>query len=160
MLYGANSAYFVSKRVRRWVVQDQYYVSFPWGVYPPDILRPHRKIISSDKKVFLTFGGGSIKEGQYMGFTFDAEDFFMLRDKFKEQYKITKKDVQKIRLNELFCFLDLEDRQKIICPWYYGIDNWKDYSIYIGSRECENLPSISNFILKRKLLNKMAMEEE
>ena len=67
VLYGANSAYFVSKRVSRWVVPDQYYVSFPWGVYPPDILRPHRKIISSNKKVFLTFGEVQSRKGNTWG---------------------------------------------------------------------------------------------
>jgi len=159
VLHGANSAYFVSKKVSRWVVPDKYYVSFPWGVYPPDILREHRRTISSDNKVFLSFGGENITHGHYMGFSFDAEDFFMLRDTFKEKYKITGKGVQKIKLNELFCFLDLASHKKILCPWYHSIDNWGDYSNYIGSTDAKSLSPISSFILKRKELNKMATEK-
>jgi len=160
VLYGANSAYFVSKKISRWVVPDQYYVSFPWGIYPPNTVRRHRRTISSEQKVILSFNDETVREGKYLGFTFDAQDFFDLRDKFKEEYKIMQKGIQKIKLEELFCFLNLEERQNIVCPWYYGIDNWKDYSIYIGSEESKSVKSISHFILKRKTLNRMATEEE
>jgi len=159
ILYGANSAYMVSKKVSKWVVPDRYYTALPWGVYDPSALRDHRRVISGPNKVFVSFEGLSIVGGEYLGFTFDAEDYFHLRDSFKEQYSALGKGVQKIELKELFSLLDTSGHERLEVSWYNKIDNWDLYSIYIGSQQCKNLIPVSNFILKRKRLKRMATEE-
>ena len=159
ILYGANSAYFVSKKISRWVTPDRYYVSFPWGVYDPGVVREHRKGISSKEKITLCNNSTSVVQGEYLGFTFDAEDFFELRDIFKENYKNLGRGVQKTKLEELFCYLNCDNRIEIQVPWYSRIDNWEDYSTYVGSKNSKLLIPVSTFILKRKLLNKIPSEE-
>jgi|TARA_R110000851_G_scaffold79136_6_gene174380 hypothetical protein len=159
VLYGANSSYFVSKKISRWVTPDRYYVSFPWGVYDPEPIRHHRRTISSKKKVTLVHEDESVMNGGYLGFSFDADDFFLLRDTFKEKYKTMKKGVQDTKLEDLFCYLKPEERTTIPISWYYPIDNWEDYSTYIGSQESKELIPVSSFILKRKKLNKIPKQE-
>tara|TARA_Y100000593_G_scaffold62954_1_gene116463 strand:+ start:2749 stop:3594 length:846 start_codon:yes stop_codon:yes gene_type:complete len=160
VLYGANSAYFVSKKISRWVTPDRYYASFPWGIYDPQLLREHRKHISSKNKVILSNNDSSVVEGEYLGFSFDAEDFFILRDRFKENYKSLGRGVQKTKLAELFCYLSTDNRINIPVPWYNKIDNWEDYSSYVGSENSKLLIPVSDFILKRKLLNRIPSEEQ
>ena len=47
ILYGALTAYHISQQISKWLKPKRYYVSFPMGVYPPEILREHRNKISS-----------------------------------------------------------------------------------------------------------------
>ena len=54
---------------------DKYYVSFPYGVYDPEILRPHRKDISSERPFMLSHKGKTVQDNEYLGFTFDKDDF-------------------------------------------------------------------------------------
>jgi hypothetical protein len=159
LLYGANSAYMVSKKISKWVVPDRYYAAFPWGVYDPSTVRDHRRSISGAGKVVVSYNNYTITDGEYLGFTFDAEDYFHLRDRFKERYSILGKGVQKTTLEELFSLLDITEHERLSIPWYNKIDNWDLYSIYISSEECKGLIPVSDFILKRKKLKRMATEE-
>ena len=53
VLYGATTAKRVSSALSKWTMTNQYYVSFPYGVYEPNILRDHRKDISSPRPFFI-----------------------------------------------------------------------------------------------------------
>ena len=55
VLYGANTAYWTSRKMSKWVIPDKYYAAFPYGVYDNRLLRKHRKNISSSKNFILTF---------------------------------------------------------------------------------------------------------
>ena len=79
VLYGAQTAYWISKQMSKWLIPDMYYASFPYGVYPLEVLREHRKQISSSKRFILSHKGGSVEQGHYLGITFDGEDFKRFR---------------------------------------------------------------------------------
>ena len=81
VLYGALVAYSISKKISTYAVPNRYYTAFPYGVYPPEVLRPHRKQISSDRPFVLSFLDTTVKDGEYLGFTFDAQDFKKCRAK-------------------------------------------------------------------------------
>ncbi len=53
VLYGAESAFWMAKQISKWLIPDKYYVAFPYGVYKPELLREHRKIISSSERFFF-----------------------------------------------------------------------------------------------------------
>jgi len=74
-LYGALTSYHVSNKISKWVVPSRYYVAFPYGVYDPEILREHRLDISSDNSFFLSSDGKTVANGEYLGFTFDEEEY-------------------------------------------------------------------------------------
>lgn len=75
VLYGALSSYYISKRMSRWLIPDKFYCAFPYGVYDPALLKAHRKKISSKNNFCLTYEGKSVINGEYLGFSFDGEDF-------------------------------------------------------------------------------------
>jgi hypothetical protein len=43
VLHGALSAYWLSKKISKWVIPDKYYVAFPYGVYQPWVVKENRK---------------------------------------------------------------------------------------------------------------------
>tara|TARA_B100001250_G_C19799826_1_gene790499 strand:- start:696 stop:1574 length:879 start_codon:yes stop_codon:yes gene_type:complete len=79
IIEGAYMAYRVSNQLSKWIVPDMYYVSFPWSLYPPDIVREHRKLISSNDRFRITTRGEGIKHGKMLGFTFNKQDFINCR---------------------------------------------------------------------------------
>lgn len=85
VLYGALSSYHISKSISKWVTPDRYYVAFPYGVYDPSILRSHRKDISSRKDFFLTYQSKTVRDGEYLGFTFDESGYFRYRDTVRKE---------------------------------------------------------------------------
>lgn len=79
IIEGAYMAYRVSNQLSKWVIPNMYYVSFPWGLYPPEIVREYRKAISSDKRFRITSQGEGVKHNKYLGFTFNQQDFIDCR---------------------------------------------------------------------------------
>jgi len=79
IIEGAYMAYRVSNQLSKWVVPQMYYVSFPWALYPPEIVREHRKIISSKSRFRITHNGQGVKHGKMLGFTLNKEDFINCR---------------------------------------------------------------------------------
>jgi hypothetical protein len=152
VLYGAMAAYYTSHQVSKWVTPDMHFVSFPYGVYDPAILREHRKDISSDKNFFLSFEGKTIKDGEYLSFTFNKEQFVEYRRELRKnatgQYKSgtqpgeIPKDMLPIEkrwsaryfsLDNVFGSVILDDAKVVETPWYFGIDNWDSLRQYLGS---------------------------
>ena len=153
VLYGALTAYWLSKTISKWVVPDKYYAAFPYGVYDPEILLPLRKKISNKKPFYVSFENKNIKNNEYLGFTFDASDF-------KEARRIIRKkgtgefphyDAKKripveerwsarfFELDKVFTCVKMEDID-IEPPWYYNISNWEGLKTYLGSNNSLDKP--------------------
>jgi hypothetical protein len=131
------------------VAPDRYYVSFPYGVYPVEVLREHRKTISSRQPFCLTTGGESVIKGHYLGFTFDAEDFKKCRDVVKKQgTNMMGSDGKRLPLHKQYSarhfsldkvFESVIIDKQIEVPWYHNIDTWSGYEQYIGSKESKQI---------------------
>ena len=158
VLYGAEAAYYTSKQVSKWVVPNRYYVSFPYGVYDPEVLRQYRKEISSDTGFYLSYKGKTIKDGEYLGFTFNSEEFLKyrrdLRKKATGESIATKPGIpdKKLPLEERWSarFFSLEDvfgsantkeSEVVKLSWYYRVDNWERLRIYLCSNDSVEKPS-------------------
>jgi hypothetical protein len=131
------------------VTPDKYYTAFPYGVYPPEILRSHRESISSKKPFVLSFLETTVKDGEYLGFTFDAEDFKRFRKELRKdgtgRYVPGKGMTEKLLpveerwsarnfpIEKVFNSLSLGNALDAEVDWYFKIDNWEDYCEYMGS---------------------------
>jgi len=149
VLYGALVAYSISKKISTYVVPNRYYTAFPYGVYPPEILRTYRKQISSERQFILSFLNTTIKDGEYLGFTFDAEDFKNCRRELRKEGTgryvpgkgLTEKmlpieerwSARYFPLEQVFSSLSFEGALDVEVDWYFKIDNWEDYCEYMGS---------------------------
>ena len=142
----------------KWLVPGRYYVSFPYSVYDPKILRVHRKEISSPKGFYLSFNGKTIKDGEFLGFTFDKEDFIKYRRVIRGGtgvYKPTsdgswpterlpkeqRYSARHFTLDKVFGGANLDGCNMVELPWYHKIDNWQNYTDYISSGNQLERPS-------------------
>ena len=137
VLYGARTAYSISRGISKWLAPRRYYVSFPYGVYDPWIPREHRKVISSEKQVFLSFEGKTVIDGEYLGFTFDADDYARLVSEVRQKSTGLFRDSEKrerlpvderfsyrnFSIKDVFESLNLSAAEEIQISSYYGIDN-------------------------------------
>lgn len=148
VLYGAQTAYWLSRNLSKWVIPDRYYVAFPYGVYGTKIVRENRGNIASKKGFFFSHRGKTVQDGEYLGFTFDGEDFIKCRRYVREQNtKLHDEDGNKRPIEErwsarLFpldivfkCVRIEDDTEFKELEWYYNIDNWDKYCNYISSKE-------------------------
>jgi len=156
ILFGALTAYWLSKQMSKWVTPDKYYVSFPFGIYPPEIVREHRKLISSEKNFILSYNGKTIKDGEFIGFSFGSQDFKncrkVIRQEGTKEWKNSGTEMPSERiplekrwsarhflLDKVFKPVILEDASMINLPWFYPIDNWQNYKTFLRSDESETI---------------------
>ena len=158
ILHGAMTAFQISSKLSKWVIPQRNYVAFPWGIYDPSILREHRKIISSEQGFLLEHEGKTVRDGEYLGFTFDKDDFVTLRRAIREgtglynskvledglfpREKLPKEERWSARffsLEKVFNCVIIDYKKVITLPWYYNIDAWDKYCTYLGSSESKQV---------------------
>ncbi len=179
VIWGATTAFRVSVKLSKWVVPRRYYVAFPYGVYDPEILRPHRKDISSERPFMLSHDGKTVKDNEYLGFTFDKDDFIMCRRKIREgtgQYnsevleggifpreKLPKEERYSARhflLDKIFEPVIIYKENKVEVPWYYNIDSWDSYCSYLGSEERKLVERPHPIFMKYHEWNEIGVDDE
>ena len=146
ILYGALTSYWLSKTISKWVIPDRYYVSFPHGIYDPELVLPYRSKISSKKDFHISFAEKTVKNNEYLGFTFDAEDFKEARrilrkegtGEFTDYDSPTRLPIEErwsarfFKLDKIFKYVKMGDTS-LELPWYYNIGSWEGLKIYLGS---------------------------
>ena len=178
VLYGANTAYWISRKLSRWTIPDKYYAAFPYGVYKNELLREHRKDISSKQRFILTHKSESIKDGLPLGFTFDAEDFKRIRKELREKatgirpknssygddpLPIEKRwSARHFSLDKVFgsVIIDNRDTKSVEVPWFYNIDNWEGYCTFLSSTDRHMISRPFNKILKYNEFNSIGEDNE
>lgn len=157
VIYGALRAFHIANIMSRWVVPDKYFVSFPYGLVDLETLHDARNLIRSRKNFYVTYRGKSIRDGEYLPFTFDRDDFIKFRRVIREgtgRFVNMKFDSEKKRLisqdrlpldkqhsarfftlDKVFGCATIEGNNTIETPWYHSIDSWEKYVKYMGSPE-------------------------
>jgi len=145
VLYGALSAYHISRKLSKWVIPDKFYTAFPYGVYDPSVVRAHRKKISSKESFTLTHDGKTVKDGEYLGFTFGAEDFkacrahvrseaVNFRDAEGQVLPLEKRySARNFSLDIVFKNVIIDERELVNVEEYYRVDCWAKYRDYMRS---------------------------
>jgi len=178
VLYGAMSAYNVGIKISKWIVPDRYYVSFPYGVYPLEFLRKHRNSISSYEGFYLSFNDETVKDNQYLAFTFNSEEFLKIRRNLRKKATGTytsylenglprerlpieeRYSARFFTLKDVFEHLDFGEAKSIEVPWYYKIDDWDGYCSFLSSEEREQIKRPAKCILSYHEWNSIGFEEK
>lgn len=152
VLYGALTAFWISRKMSKWITPDMYYAAFPYGVYPVEFLREHRKQISSRKKFSLLHQGQGIKAGLPLGFTFNGEDFKSCRKEVRdasthlfnsdgERLSIKERySARHFSLDKVFNSVNIEHANSVEVPWFYDVSSWTGYTDFISSGESLTRP--------------------
>ena len=173
-MYGAHCAYWLSMTISKWVVPDRYYVAFPYGVYDPQILRAERRSISSKRPFFVSHEGKTVKDNEYLGFTFDAEDFKKARrivrkegtGEWTEYQSGERLPIEErwsgrfFTLDKIFKPVNMEGANVLETTWYYNIGCWSGLRAYLASTECENTSRPAEQYLKYHEWNPIGVDIE
>lgn len=151
-LHAASTASRVVSSLSKWTTPDRYYVAFPYGVYQPSIVREYRKRISDTNGFFISYNGQTVKDGKYLGFTFDADDYSLCVKRLREEGTGVKLPGSKkfdtetlpieerwsarfFSLDKVFQYVKIDGAVVAETPWYYTIDSWDNLCEYLGSKE-------------------------
>jgi len=146
ILHGANSAFRVHAKMSRWTTPDRYFVSFPYGMFNSYIFNKHRKFANSPGPFYVSYKGKSFREGLFLPFTFDPEDFKLSRNKFRKNEN-TEYDYNGNYIREEserwtgqnfthdFVFSDIKKENASIMevPWYYDVSSWEGLKKWLSS---------------------------
>jgi len=138
VLYGALSAFMIATRSSRWILPDKYYVSFPWGVFDPEVVRPFRPKISSSKNFSFSYEGKTIQDGLMTSFSFSSDDYkkaiktfrYLSHNKYfeREEHSKVKFDFS---LDKIFKSVIMEN--VIELDDFFQIDTWEKYRNYMST---------------------------
>jgi hypothetical protein len=171
VLHGANVAHRICSGMSKWVAPEKYYVSWPYGYYDPSILRAHRKDITAHDNLYIEDQNGkNVKDGEYLGFTFDNSTLRALNDQVRvkstglwaDEERKKKLSVEErfsyrlFSLSDVFgelCFEDYVVRR----AEYYKLDSWLDYCNFISQNREVKRPS--DLILSYREWNEIGYDE-
>ncbi len=177
ILYGANVANDVAKKISYRVQTDKFWVAFPHGVYDPEQLREFRegKIhnpLLTNKNIVLTSNGNSVINGTHLGFSLTKAQVKSVTKKFRdlevgERYleggKLKKRPKKESFTGRFFSldkmFGDLyssdsyEDKE---VNQFYQIDKFSGYRELMGSDlSLEKPEAITRFKRRKREWRKM-----
>jgi len=170
IIQGARTASEVGETVSKWVSPTKYFVSFPYSVYPPDFLRPHRSNLRNEENVVLSYDGRSMRTGDLLGFTFTPEQYRQVLEDFKktENSLLVGQDLQsdrehyktKFTLDNTFGRVILDVDNAIEVPWFYSIESWNQYCKYLSSEEKDEMRHPGMLVMSYREFNPIGVDND
>jgi hypothetical protein len=169
-LFGAKTSLEIGGKISKWINPERFYVSFPYSVYPVDILRPSRLNISKDINFALTYGDKSFKTNDMLGFTFnkehlikimdvfrETENSFLLGDNLSNEEEFFEKNFS---LDKTFGCAIMDIDEGLSVPWYYPIDSWDAYCKYLASEERTEVRHPGKLVISYREWNPVGEDNE
>jgi len=135
IIHGILTANNISGDISKWLKPEKFYISFPYGVYSPEVLREHRQSIIKEDNFFLTHEGLSAKTGDYLGFTLNKEQLSSCIEKYEEYENRVLFDhsIKKhLSLDKMLSGVII-DNVRVELERYCSIGSWNGYRKYMGS---------------------------
>ena len=176
ILHGANVAYWLCRRLSRWMIPDRYYVSFPFGIYDPREVQSARTELRKEEAFYFSFGGDTVCEGLPLGFTFDAEEWRRARDIVRSNSRtyyppsagempsrlLPKEERNKSRnykLQDVFGGGPIKNATLKELDWFYDLTTWDGYCKLLSSSHRKQIERPSKLVFSGGELNKLGEEE-
>jgi len=162
ILHGANVAYWLCRRLSRWMVPDRYYVSFPFGVYNPSAAHAVRTQIKSAEPFCFSFENLTVCDGLPLGFTLNAAEWKSARDVVKknskeyypplegEKYPSRKLPKEKRFESRSYTLAEVfkdvfKTLPKVEVSWFYDLTRWEEYCKLIEAGHVAELARPAKF---------------
>lgn len=176
IIHGALSAFKLSSRISKWFVPDKYYVSFPYSYFDPRQLRDHRRAIAGPENFYISFNGRTVKDGDFMSFTFGKEDWLNFRrvvrtgtgyrvpgTKPEENLLLPPEErwsARSFHVDKVFAPLNTNDAVELIVDNFYNIRSWEEYATFISGTRFEVIKKPKRSVLYASKSNKVAEDDE
>lgn len=140
-LHGALMAFQMSDKMSQWVLPTKYFVSFPFGLYHPGIVREHRDAIRGPKSFFFSHQDKTVRDGLYLGFTFFPSDWPKFKHHVKRQCTGGSRDIpiqerwssRHFTLDKIFDVDVVSIGKKVEITEYYTMNTWESLQEYYAS---------------------------
>jgi hypothetical protein len=141
VLHGALTAFQISDKMSKWVVPTKYFVSFPYGIYHPGIVKDNRDSIRGPSSFFLEHQGKTVREGMFLGFTFFPEDWPKFKWNIKNQCTGGDRSIpiserwsgKNFTLDKIFNLDTILVDKKAKIEQYYELSSWDSLRSYYAS---------------------------
>jgi hypothetical protein len=169
IINAAMNANRSASRISRHLIPNKFYVAFPFGVYNPWVVQKHRREITSQQNFYLSCDGKTVKDGEYLGFTFNQQDLKAFKEhvrktnapaykalsEFKSGGKWMERQPANQRYSARFFTIDkivesfiIEGAHEGIIDWHYRIDGWDKYRAFLASDKSTKMPKRKIFHMR------------
>jgi len=164
IVHGANVAYWICKRLSRWLIPDRFYVSFPFGVHDLQETKKSREEFSKKKSFYFSHEGKTVCDGLPLSFTFDAVEWRRARNVIKSNSRSyypplegeempsrllpleERRKSRHFKLLDVFKDADLSNAIINEIPWFYDLTTWEEYCKLIISGHVKELNRPYGFV--------------
>jgi len=168
IIRGALVARDISSSISKWTKPDKYFVSFPYGIYDADAIRPERRAISKlEADWCLSYKGKTFNDNLHLSYTFspeqltqcertfmEHEDGLLLSDESAFEYYTNE-----MKISDIFRDHEENTRQFNI-DYFSQIDSWDSYKNYLSSEQSSALKVPSKLYLSYSEWNPIAEDLE
>ena len=180
VIHGALTCLKTVNNISKWLIPDKYYVSFPYGIFNPEELRPLRQKIATMQNFYISNKGETVENNHYCSFTFGKEEFIKYRRIIRKEgtglYTSEVVDERGIprsklpieerwsarffELERVFRELDLKESIVFEPTWYHNLGSWKEYKNFLSSEDSKDLKRPWERILRYREFNPIGVDEE
>jgi hypothetical protein len=163
VIHGALTAFKTMALVSEWMTPTKYYVSFPHGFFPAWQLRDYRKEIANSNSTYISFNGQSVKDDNFMSFTFGKDEWLEFRRIIRtgtgrrvpgshpdDELLLDPSERWSARffpLSKVFEPLNLRNSTEIQVENYFNIRNWEEYRDFLHASRSITIKRPSKTIL-------------
>ena len=155
-IHGAKIANKILRNLSSHLAPDKFWISWPYGYYPPSVIREHRKNITNNN-VMLTYKNKTARDGLFLGLTFTTAQINQLVKESKTRSSGMWKDpgarTERYTLEERFSYKNFDLKQVLETldqsiynieriESYYGLDNWQSYCDFLSENKDIRKPKI------------------
>ena len=164
IVHGASRVAEVSSSISKWIAPEKFYVSFPYGVYDVKFLRQYRQSIINEDNVLLSSGGRTVRDGEYMAFTFGVKDLkesSRLLNKLENEnlFNDQEENIKDVfSLDKIFSRVIIQGSEQIELSYYHSIDGWDNYCDYLSSSHSRELKHPGKLIISYREWNPVGMD--
>ena len=176
VIEGSLSAFKTSATISKWIYPNKYWVSFPYGLFDPELLRKHRPKISSPKNFYITHNGQTPSQGIHTSFSFGKDEFIRFRRQIRKgtgeytneldedgipRNKLPLAERYSARwfgLEDVFIDLDVEEGNSLEIEEFYDLSSWDKYRNYLSSELSSRIIRPSDRIMKQKEFGSIALD--
>jgi len=135
IIHGMLTANNISGDISKWLKPEKFYISFPYGVYDPETIRPHRQDIIKSDNFFLTFEDQSARTNDLLGFTLNKDQLLPCIQKYEEYENrvLFDQNIKKyLPLDKMLSDVII-DNVRVELDQYCQINSWDNYRSYMNS---------------------------
>lgn len=176
VIEGALSAFKTSATVSKWIYPNKYWVSFPYGLFDPELLRKHRPKISSPKNFYITHNGQTPSQGIHTSFSFGKDEFIRFRRQIRKGTQQFTNEVDEdgiprnklplaerysarwFGLEDVFIDLDVKQDNSLEIEEFYDLSSWEGYRNYLSSELSSRTIRPPEWLMKRKEFGSIALD--